>query len=276
MNNITYTDTPITGHITRISDGTDVCEYLVQGSERAILIDTGYGLGDLRAHVEGLVTGPYDVVCTHGHVDHASGAAQFDEVYLNEADWELYRRHTTVQNRREFLEGRFPELVQDMASEDFVPQRTAPFLPLEDGQVFGLGDIHMRAIHVPGHTHGMMVLVDEEERVAFFGDACGVFTLTIFPEATTIAEYRESLVRLQGFEDGWDRVLRQHGTCESPKSILAGNIGLCDLILAGKDDHAPTEFDGQQAFMAKAVDPATGQRLDGGEGNLVYREDNIR
>ena len=47
--------------ITRIKDGSDVCEYLIEGSERAALIDTGYGIGDLKGFVETLTEKPYDV-----------------------------------------------------------------------------------------------------------------------------------------------------------------------------------------------------------------------
>lgn len=272
---ITFTDEPITDHVVRIKDGTDVCMYLIVGSAAALLVDTGYGLGDLRGHVESLLDGkPYRVVCTHGHVDHASGAAQFDEVLMNSTDLELFGRSCTVQNRIAFLEGG-KRVSIDFKEEDFLPQRTAPFGELGDGEVFDLGDLRIRTVHVPGHTQGMTVLIDEEERIAFFGDACGEFTLLIFPEASTVTDYRTSLERLREHEGAWDRVLRQHGSCESPKSILTGNIDLCSLVIARDDDHVPMDFMGQGAFLAKAIDPARQVRLDGGIGNLVYLPERI-
>ena len=42
---VTFTTEEITERIIRIKDGTDVCMYLLVGSERALLIDTGYGIG---------------------------------------------------------------------------------------------------------------------------------------------------------------------------------------------------------------------------------------
>ena len=272
-----FTAEQITAHVTRIQDGLGAAEYLVQGSRRALLVDTGYGIFDLRNFVDGLAATPYDVVCTHGHLDHACGTGQFEDhdVYMSELDLGLYDEHADVAYRRSFLAGSFPELAAGLADADFVPKRTTPFLPLEDEQRFDLGDVHVRAIHTPGHTQGMMVLLVEEDRAALFGDACGVFTLTILPEATSVAVYRQSLAHLREFEDEWDIVLRQHGTCESPKSILSGNIELCDLILAREDDHQPVEFMGVQAYLAKATTADGTQRVDGGEGNIAYREDNI-
>ena len=64
--------------------------FLLVGTERALLLDTGIGLGDLRGLVEEITDKPYDVVITHGHMDHVGGAAWFDKVYLNEKDWDAF------------------------------------------------------------------------------------------------------------------------------------------------------------------------------------------
>ena len=44
--------------------------FLVIGEERALLIDTGVGMTDLPALIRSLTPLPYDVVLTHGHLDH--------------------------------------------------------------------------------------------------------------------------------------------------------------------------------------------------------------
>ena len=73
--NVTYQTEQITPTITRILLPGQVFAYLVKGTERAALIDTGLGVGDLRAYVESLLDGmPYEVILTHGHLDHAAGA----------------------------------------------------------------------------------------------------------------------------------------------------------------------------------------------------------
>ncbi|MBN1247835.1 MAG: MBL fold metallo-hydrolase, partial [Anaerolineae bacterium] len=60
--------------------------YLVAGEGHALLIDTGWGEGDLKAHVATLTDLPLWVVNTHGHRDHTAGNGQFDEVYVHTAD----------------------------------------------------------------------------------------------------------------------------------------------------------------------------------------------
>src|SRR5699024_479599 len=66
--------------------GGDAWMHLVTGPERAVLIDTGFGIGDLRALVETLIDKPYDVFNTHFHGDHTLGNVQFDRVFIHRYD----------------------------------------------------------------------------------------------------------------------------------------------------------------------------------------------
>src|SRR5208283_5822654 len=67
-------------------------QYLLVGSERALLIDTGSGFYDLKGTVEKLTKLPYEVVVTHGHPDHAGGIGQFDTAWINPADIPMLSR----------------------------------------------------------------------------------------------------------------------------------------------------------------------------------------
>jgi glyoxylase-like metal-dependent hydrolase (beta-lactamase superfamily II) len=93
----------ITEHIYRIYGAGDACMYFIQGSEDALLIDTAYGLGDLKSYIDGIAKTPYRVVITHGHADHANGIGQFSEVYMNRRDIELYYSRSDIQIRRRLL-----------------------------------------------------------------------------------------------------------------------------------------------------------------------------
>lgn len=257
----------ISSAITRIRDGSDVCEYLIEGSERAALIDTGYGIGDLKGYVESLTSKPYEVFITHGHVDHVSGAHQFPQVRMNPADLELAKEHGQIGFRRETLAEHNGPKLEDA---DFVPERTDGYIPLKDGDVFDLGGVTLRWIHVPGHTAGTMVVLVDEERTIMFGDACGVGVLLGLEESASVAVYLESLRKLQGFEPDYDVVLRQHGTCQSTPRVLEDNIENCEAILAGTDDKIPVMLRGKKCLRARKVDVDTGARLDGREGNIIY------
>ena len=265
----------VSRHVTRILGNGDVCMYLVEGRERALLVDTGYGVGDLRGFVESLLTSagackPYDVLLTHGHLDHAAGAGQFDGCYLSPADSELYALHADLDFRKgRVLARAFADFAR-VEESDWVASDPAVLVPLEPGKVFDLGNVRVRVIAAPGHTPGIVVPVIVEDRLALFGDACGVGTLVVEPFSTKVGVFLESLRGLKARECAWDSVIREHGTFVSTKRVLDDNIELAERVLAGTDAAEELEFHGAPVFRAARLDPETGARADGREGNLIY------
>ncbi len=260
----TFTSERVSEHLTRIITPCGVCMYLAEGTQRAALMDTGFGFGDLRGFVESLTDKPYVVLLSHGHMDHAGGAGQFETVYLNKRDWKLEQWHATRERRVWDVRhgpGGMPEGVTD---DDFLPSRTEPYLPMGEEDLFDLGGVTIRPVAVPGHTMGSLVFLIPEDRVAIFGDACGENTLLLFAESAPIAAYREGLLHLREFEGQYDTVLRNHGNFRSPKQILADNIELCGDILNGTDAAIPEKFFAQEGRLGRPKDHP------GKAGNILY------
>lgn len=260
----TFTSERVSRHLTRIITPCGVCMYLAEGDRQAALLDTGFGFGDLKGFVDALTDNPYVVLLSHGHLDHAGGAVQFDKVYLNQKDWELEKWHSTRERRIWDVQHGPGGMPAGVREEDFLPSRTEPYLPMEEGDVFDLGGVTVQPIAAPGHTEGSLIILIPEDRIAVFGDACGEHTLLLFAESTPIARYREGLLHVQRFEDCYDTVLRNHGNFSSPKQILADNIELCGDILAGRDAAIPTDFHGMAGCMGRP------ERHPGKVGNIVY------
>ena len=55
--------------------------YLLEGNDKAALIDAGTRCADLDKIVESITNKPYDVIITHAHPDHAGCIGYFDEVW---------------------------------------------------------------------------------------------------------------------------------------------------------------------------------------------------
>ena len=268
-----FTAEKISPRVTRIRDILGVGMYLVEGDYSACLIDTGYGLGNVRDFVESLTDKPVFVILTHGHVDHAGAASLWDEVWLNPLDLDVYAQHSDTAFRRMHFEGR--EETRNIPESEYIPARTQPFMSLYDGQVFHLGSLTLEMIWTPGHTPGMTMVLILEERMILFGDGCGLQVLLIFPDSSTVSEYRQTLLKLKKYEDSYDRILRNHGTCESPKELLDNCIDCCTDILAGTDAAEKVNFGETQALSARLLDENL-MRLDGRQGNIWYTEDKRR
>lgn len=275
-----FTSENYSKNIIRIKGLDGTAMYLVSGKEKTCLIDTGMGLGSLKNYIEKDLNKKVDfVILTHGHLDHCGGVYEFTDlpIYMNRVDIELGNDSNKVENRFNSLSRRFEitkNEVQPNIDFDIVKD-------LKDGDEFDLGGLTLQAVFTPGHTHGMTMILIKEERTILFGDGCGVGVLLFLPYSTSVEEYYETLKNLKKREDEYDKIIRNHGTCESEKDLLDNVMECCELILARKDDKAdiydalPSHMDEPGLYYAKAIDPKTHNRLDGKFGNICYCEDKI-
>lgn len=258
-----------------ITDLTGVHCFLVRGTRRALLIDCGAGVGDLAGFARQQTTLPISLLLTHGHCDHAGGAAFFDTAYLSEADWNLASRHDTLSMKKDYARYTCSELFSSLTQEDFCPPRHRGYLPLNDGTRFDLGGISLEAIAVPGHTQGMTCVLNQTERSILFGDACNPCVFLWDADASSVEAYWHSLQHLRERESEYDTVYLSHGARCAPKSILDEVLLVCEEILQGKDDKEAFSFmEHRDLLMAKST--LAGRRADGKLGNIVYNPARIR
>ena len=124
----------------------NVCCYLLEGSEKAMLIDTAYGKGDLRTVVEGLTKKPLIVVNTHSHYDHSGGNGFWDTVWMGESG-----EKDAVRSRK-------------------LPYPNYEIKTLTDGQIFDLGGRAVKCIAIGAHHPSSFAFFDESHGSLFTGD----------------------------------------------------------------------------------------------------------
>lgn len=255
--------------------GNELC-YLLEGKDRALLIDALTGAGNLRAFCRELTDLPVTLVNTHGHLDHAGGNFDFGECYIHSDDIRLVYEIETA-GRMAFVANTMKTTGRNvfLTEDDFTGSRPIKTLPVTDGHVFDLGGRKIEVIAVPGHTRGTIVLLDRDKKLLFSGDACNVNTLLFLPHSTSIEEYRESLFHFKSFQPYFDVMWGGHGLFEVPKTIIDEAIELCGEILAGTDDAISNEFLGRPCFYGKKKDQYF-KRLDGKLANIAYSKDKIR
>ena len=66
--------------------------YLIEGKDKAVLLDAGTHIPDLDKIVAGITEKPVSLLLTHGHGDHAGAAGCFDELWINNADASMLRK----------------------------------------------------------------------------------------------------------------------------------------------------------------------------------------
>ncbi len=216
--------------------------FVVEGTQRALVIDTGMGYCDMRAIVEKITAKPYTVVLTHGHLDHAGGWDLFDEVWLHPADRE--RAECVTAAERIASGQRMRGLEGDPDTWDYGPENVREWkrLPkirdLADGMEFDLGDRKIICVHTPGHSAGSCSFIDPARRLLFSGDACNV-SLRVTDGGPETA--LKGLMRLKTLEGLFDRNFNGHMAYASgmthismPQTTLDDCIAAMRLILDGK------------------------------------------
>lgn len=196
------------GDFYRIGSPEAVFCYLIVGSEKALLIDTGNAFGDLRGAVKSITEKPLYIVNTHGHLDHASGNAQFDEsVYIHENDIPLCLEHTGKAMRSESADRAahsvnyqthevYNALPVDFDREAYISRGAGNLTPVADSHIFDLGDAAVETVFTPGHTKGGISLWYREKKIVFVGDTTGFFVWLFAPETTNRQTYMDTLNRL--------------------------------------------------------------------------------
>lgn len=255
--------------------------YLVEGNERALLIDGLSGVGSLKAFVRELTELPVIMAATHGHLDHIGAAWEYDELFLHPDDIALMyaERHCSREARLNFVNifvnfGLKLRTVPTLA--DTPEAHAVKTYPIYEGDRFDLGGRVIEVITVPGHTYGTVVFLDRERRVLFSGDACNSNTLLNLEESASVEEYLESLKHLKLFQKDFDVMYGGHDMAAVPGSIVDDGIALCERILTGRDDAVPMEdpFGGSSFLAAQRGEDYVPKC--GGACDIVYKKDRLR
>ncbi len=269
-----FTHRKIHPRVTQIIDR-DVYMFLIEGDEKTVLVDTGYGTGDLKEYVSRLTDRIPAVLLTHNHIDHAGGIGWFEDVYLNEKDREGNFGNLPPEKRFERLSGR--KGFDGIPLSAYAPQFAGELKPLREGDCFDLGGLTVRVIEVPGHSFGSVMFLLAEERIIIYGDACGR-RLGLLSPGHPVSGYLEALEHLKQYDGTYDVIWRSHNELECPLEVLDDVIACCKDILAGKDDRFEVLRHGRKCFAAKACDlnDRYEKRLDGKTGNIYYIPENAR
>ena len=190
--------------------------YLLIGTEKAMVIDCGMGIGDLLGAVRMITDLPLITVLSHAHPDHTGNARQFGDVWLHPADQgrpipdSLQRRRFDTERIAARQKGSigapynmFHLYPFDIDVDLREPTEPIPVIhDLSDGQQFDLGGGRVvTAYECPGHTYGEMVFLDESTRSLFAGDAVN-FNLGLSVPVESCLPYYRRLLEMKGCYDG--------------------------------------------------------------------------
>lgn len=253
--------------ITLISEPGHVNSFLVQGTERALLFDSGLGIAPISEVVRSLTDTPLVVVSSHDHVDHRGGnadlAAHADELGLlaiaahpsavgpaatshREVDPQFLRDYAAAMTavyedylRYEALDEQSFFVLRGIGRPRPMPDTSAwrvpevrPTQALHDGERIDLGGRSLLVLHTPGHTADSLVLVDESTGALLAGDTVIAAAFWLHNDGADLPAFAASTAHLAGLP--LTRVLTAHNLLAvQPPEYVAAVARAAALVQTG-------------------------------------------
>lgn len=200
--------------------------YLLEGDERALLIDTGWGAGNLRSLVERLTPKPIITALTHGHLDHSGGCGEWESVLMlpgAEADLDSCKR--------------LPFDISKLPHPDFAHKI------VQDGDIVDLGNRRVELLDITAHSNGSLAFLDLDGGMLCVGDELESTQVLLYkveeiPGMEFILDQRlrahyANMLRLRERRGEWHTILPAHNGAPIAHSYLDDFIALAEHIYAG-------------------------------------------
>lgn len=217
--------------------------YLLNGSERSLLIDTGLGICNISDTIEKLTDKPVTAVATHIHWDHIGGHKYYSDFYAHEAelDW---------------LNGGFPQSLE--AIKGYVVERCdlpngydvntyeffqgMPTEVLHGGECIDIGGRCIEIMHTPGHSPGHMCFWETKRGYLYTGDLIYKGTLAAWFPSTDPEAYLQSVEKVA--ELPVKRVFPAHHSLDiQPEILIRVRDAFRHLKAEGQLHHGSGMFD---------------------------------
>lgn len=215
--------------------------YLIEGKDKAVLIDTGLIVQDFLAVVKKLTAKDVKVLNTHGHIDHIANNHQFKEVYIHPKDFDLLKDHSSYDLRYSFLafQAKKTGLLagSKLDKEEWLDKQSSlpmnnQYLMLSNRMILELGNRQLQIIELPGHTDGSICVYDKERNYFFVGDMlCEEGVLLHFSHSASVQTYVQSMKKLKEYSNDSSIFYSGHQKVPLHQQWLVEYIGCANQIL---------------------------------------------
>lgn len=171
--------------------------YLLNGTERSLLVDTGLGICNIYDEVIKLTDKPVTTVATHIHWDHIGGHKFFPDFYAHEDElnWLNGEFPLTLEQIKDMVVDRC-DLPEGYNVDNYKFFQGTPTMVLKDNDIIDIGGRSIQVLHTPGHSPGHICFFEKERGYLFTGDLVYKDTLFAYYPSTDPKAYLKSIERV--------------------------------------------------------------------------------
>ncbi len=237
----------------------EVISYLIVGTQKAVLFDTGMGIGNIKAVVEQLTKLPVSVMNSHTHNDHVGDNWRFTDVYGVPTDFTRRdAKGSRVDAQAELTAGQVCGALP--AGFDAKLYRTRAFHIshwLRDGETINLGGRTLTVIFTPGHTPDSIALLDKENGLLFTGDSFYLGPIYLYRPETDLDAYVSSMKRLAALTPCLHLLLPSHNVPVAEPSYLPRVLDAIQQVRSGRTK--PISKNGKREYVFEGFSFLTSQ-----------------
>lgn len=221
--------------------------YIITGPEKAMLIDTSFGLGNLRGLVDEITGGmELVVVNTHASYDHSYGNHQFERVFCHKYCAPYLEKQLTPHLWDYLVDENGKGKWTEFDKKDLIQYKEYEITGCENGHVFNLGeDYDIELIFLPGHQSGHAGFLDKKNRILFCGDAFISMRVGIggtkegmpYPEFGTVTAFAHELEKLVKRTDEFDMLYPGHFMVDIDSSVVQPLLEACQAVIADPEGY---------------------------------------
>lgn len=218
----------------------EVISFLIIGEKKALLWDTGMGIGDIKKCVSELTQLQVFVVNSHSHIDHIGGNWQFDEgfIYDMTASVEKLTKGISHEDAKGQVEkdSIWMDYPDGFTPETYEIKGKKPAGVVKEGDILDLGGRNLEVIHTPGHSADGIMLIDEANRIILTGDTYYPAPLYAFSKDSNLGIYTDTMKKvadkIQGMDLEW--IYSSHNEVVRGTKVLGEVAGALEQIYTGK------------------------------------------
>ncbi len=212
---------------------------LVIGEQKAALIDTGCGIGNLRKALAAITDKPVIVINTHTHPDHLGSNRQFDEIAMFEHPLSHHVSEQGISHHILQKETLAENLVIEPWPSGFDPSGfSIPAFEvshwLRDGERLSLGGKDLEVIHTPGEAPDHICLLDRADRILFCGDILLHGPVWTHLQGGSLEDLIKSYHKLMSYFGEFDRLMPSHNQPWLDKDLLPETLEGAEKVLSGQ------------------------------------------
>ena len=228
-----YKLNPMTYALAEPNHFEEVISYLIIGNTRAILFDTGMGIGDIHAEVTSLTNLPIVVINSHSHYDHIGGNHQFDEIWSFKNKFENDRIESGYSHREcmtYMLDGCYVDLPAAFDLSTFSVPGVRITKYLHHKETIDLGGRVLTVHSTPGETPGAISLSDDLYNLMFVGDLLYPAPLWLHLDESDWSGFERSIDYLNDLREDIQYICPAHNEARiSPDFVTQVKQGIASI-----------------------------------------------